>query len=373
MALFVTFVIDGTIGVILVYTLVIALLASLIMTLAVRRSISAVPTLGSSAVSKGDSLVLEVRLSNSSFLPSPAVRIETDCSEHLSRESDGTVSGSVSGKGVNSLKFGFTAVHSGRAHITVKSVRLTDYLGIFSFTIKLPDDQNELFCAIYPDIPDAALQTSIVRTSSQFTSADDDEEESEETSPVPTGIAGYDHREYTPGDPIKRINWKASSKRNILLVRLDEKIKGAGRTFLLDCPETPVNDVSLTVRDNVIEGALAMLVTLLHEGRDAVFCYRKQGMWLSAEIHALQDVILLQQELSDYEPSDEGGAIPPEKVSGAKTLICFTSAVKDYSHSAREIVSSRPDTMLITSYASALPQIASDQWTLSADFTLSRM
>ena len=373
MALFVTFIIDGTIGIMLTYALVIALAVSLILTLAVLRFISVQPVLSHSAVSKRDKLLCEIKLSNSFPLPAPVIEVEIESSAHFSVEGENVLKGSVSGKGMNTLRFELTAVHSGKAHIRIKSVRLTDYLGIFSFKLKTDGELTDLTAAIYPDIPPAEIQTSLIKTSASFMSSDDDEEESDEASSVPTGLAGYDHREYVAGDPIKRINWKASSKRDVLLVRLDEKIKGSGRTFLLDCPATNEDDAALTVRDNVIEGALALLNSLLRDGRDASFHYCKQGLWMEAEIRTDADVFALQEELADFEPSEKASLIPDSLRSDSKSLICFTSAFAGNCASAEYIVSQRPDTMIISSYASSLPVLTSNQWVISSGFELNKV
>lgn len=372
MALFVTFIIDGTIGMVLTYALIIALIASLIMTLAVLRSVSVQPALSRSAVSKGDGLSLDIKLTNTRFLPVPIIEVTVEPTAHFKLGGENVLRGSVAGKSINTLKLPVTAVHSGKAHIRISSVKLTDYLGIFSFRLKLSNELSDLTVAVYPDVPDVAVQTSLIKASSQFMSSEDEEEEALDSSPVPTGLAGYDHREYVPGDPIKRINWKASSKRDILLVRLDERIKGSGRTFLLDCPASNGDEASLTVRDNVIEGSLAMLNSLLAEGRDAVYIYCKQGLWMSADILTPADVYLLQEELSDFEPVESETAFPPQLNGLSKALICFTSATRDNLTSAEQIVAKRPDTMIISSYASSLPVIAENQWVLTEDFGLNK-
>ena len=373
LALFVTFVIEGTIGMILTYALVIALVVSLIMTLAVIRYIGVTPVLSCSAASKSDSVFCDVKLTNTSFLPTSVIEVEVEASAHFSAQGETVLKGTVSGKGTNSLRFGFAAVHSGKAHLKIKSVRLTDFLGIFSFNIKIPEELTDLTVAIYPDIPDAFVQTSLVQTSSMFMSSDDEEEESDEVSSVPTGLAGYDHREYVEGDPIKRINWKASSKRDILLVRLDERIKGSSRTLLLDCPVENETEAVLTVRDNVIEGALALLMSLLSEGRDCVFCYCKQGLWMSAEIHTDADVFALQDELSDFEPSETTQVLPDDLQGSSKALICFTAATADTIAGIEAIASRKPDTMIIASYASSLPVISQNQWVMTDEFALEKV
>ena len=371
-ALFVTFIIDGTIGMVLTYALITALVVSLLMTLAVIRSVSIQPALSVYAVSKGDMLSFEIGFINSSFLPVPSITVEIDTSAHFTVKNDTVGTVSLTGKGKNTLSFPMTAKHSGKAYARIKSVKLNDFLGIFSFYLKNPEINTELTAAIYPIIPDASVQTNFVITATKFAD-NDDEEESDESSAIPTGLAGYDHREYVPGDPIKRISWKLSSKQDKLMVRLDEKIKGSGRIFLLDCPVTEENDIALTVRDNVIEGALALLNSLLSEGREATVFYCKRGLWMSVDIHTVSDIYTLQEEMSDFEPSENASPVPPELNSALKTPICFTSAMNGNSFSAEEIASRYPDSMIISSYASSLTVVSDNQWMITDSFELNRM
>lgn len=370
MALFVTFAINGTIGMALTYALITALIVSLLMTLFVLKRIKVSSALDRYAASKGDAVLLEIILENSSVLPAPLIEAEIESTAHFAFEGERIIRGAVTGKGANTLRFSMTAVHSGKAHIKIRSIKLTDFLGIFSFN--LPYDTEELTAAIYPMVSDLSVSTNIMKTGSQF-SSNDDEEESEETSSIPTGLAGYDHREYIPGDPLKRVNWKLSSKRDVLMVRLDERIRGSGRVFLLDCPLTDEDDEALTIRDNVIEGALAVLCSLLAEGREASFFYCKQGLLMSIEIHNMQDVYALQEELSDFEPCDTAAVLSSQNTEFSKTPICFTSAMNGNSASAEYIVSRWPDTMIIASAGASLPTITSNMWTLSDTFELSKV
>ena len=372
LALFVTFIVEGTIGMVLTYALVIALVVSLVMTVAVIRFIGVSPVLSCSSVSKTGSVFCEVKLTNASVLPSSVIVVELESSAHFSAQGVTVLKGTVPAKGTNVLRFPFTAVHSGKAHLKVKSIKLTDFLGILSFDIKVPDGLRDLSVAVYPDIPETGVQTNLIKTASTFMSGDE-EEESDESSAIPTGLAGYDHREYVAGDPIKRINWKASSKRDVLLVRLDEKIKGSGRTILLDCPKEKEDETALTVRDNVIEGALAMLKSLLAEGRDSVLWYCKQGLWMKAEIHTDADVFSLQDELSDFEPCETTQDLPEEIKDGSKTLICFTAATGKGLSVIESAVSRNSDTMIICSYAASLPVLSQNQWVLSDDYELNKM
>ena len=185
-------------------------------------------------------------------------------------------------------------------------------------------------------------------------------------------MPGYDHRPYVPGDPIKRINWKLSSKRDIYMIRLDEQIRGSGQLFFLDCPPYEPDDLNLTVRDCVIEGALTMFTMLLREGREATFFYCSEGLWLSEEIHNMADVYRLQEELAGLSPCEPPTLIPPELLSSSKTPICFTAALAGEEGSAMSIVSQSPDALIICSEAAGLQMISPNLWIISDEFEFRR-
>ena len=93
---------------------------------------------------------------------------------------------------------------------------------------------------------------------------------------------------------------------------------------------------------------------------------------MTAEIRTDADVFILQEELADFEPCESVQVIPEELRGSSKSLICFTSAMNGNLASAEQIISQCPNTMIISSYASSLPVITSNQWVLSEGFELNK-
>ena len=337
MTLAVTYFLDGTAGMLITAALVSAFVISVTVSLVVMKTIDVTISADKQLLTKGETLDCMIKLTNSLPLPAPVIEIEADCSAHLLISETTLYKGAVEGRSSNIIKMPVTARHSGAAVIRIKRVTLTDYLGIFSFGLKVPEEQLTVRVSVYPDIPEAAVQTDFLKTTATLSNNDDEEEESSETAINPTGIAGYDHRQYFPGDPIKRINWKMSSKRDIYMIRLDEQIRGTGQVFFLDVPMIEENEFTLSVRDNVIEGLLTIFTMLVREGKEAAFYYGSDGLWLSHEIRAQNDIIDLQEILSGFSPSRLNGVIPAEIISAGKTPICFTAAVGDHAGSAEQI------------------------------------
>ena len=371
-ALLIMYYLDGSTGVFLVSALVCALVLSLLLTLTSLKTLEVDIAADSTAAAKGENVSLTVRLNNKIILPVPIVEIEIDCPPSMDNGGVSIYKGTVTGHRENILKISLTALYSGLSVIRIKRVSVSDFLGIFLFDIKMPIDRLSFKVAVYPDIPDAVVQTEFLKSANRFANTDDEEEESNETSPIPTGMPGYDHREYVPGDPIKRINWKLSSKRDTYMIRLDEIVRGTGQMFFLDCPIVENTAETLKIRDTVIEGTLAMFSMMVREGRDAVFFYCKDGVWVSNEIHEQGDIFNLQEQLSDFVPCESSEIIPKDILNAGKTPICITAAVKGYEENAAAVATNCPDSLIISAQSAELSFLCAGHWTISEEFEFNK-
>lgn len=91
------------------------------------------------------------------------------------------------------------------------------------------------------------------------------EEREEGISVTFGGTAGYEHRDYVPGDALRRVNYKLSAKKHRLLVRLDETGGNESTNILLasdadgDCAEQ-----ALALADMLVLNGNP--ITLYHKG-----------------------------------------------------------------------------------------------------------
>jgi uncharacterized protein (DUF58 family) len=99
-------------------------------------------------------------------------------------------------------------------------------------------EKNYIQTKIFPAIPMLSSHSEFVRTLEE-SSAFDDNEQSREVAFAVTGFPGYEHRDYVPGDPLKRVNWKLSAKRDRLLVRKPEAFAGGDQVLILDDAAVP--------------------------------------------------------------------------------------------------------------------------------------
>ncbi len=268
-AVAVKYLINGTVGVLLIISLICALILSVTSALAVIPSLEVEVQPDKRVLFKGESLICAVSMRKRIMIPAPMIEVYAECTPQLSKDTD-IFRLSLAGQETNTVEISVTAKYSGSAGINITNVFVCDYFGIFRFRLKKNISDSNVKVSVYPNIPDVPVQTNFLKTAVLF-STDDNEEEMNETALTPTGQPGYDHREYYPGDPIKRINWKMSSKKDVYMIRLDEKVAGGGQVFFLDIPELEENEFNLSVRDRVTEGMLAVFSMLTAEGRETVF------------------------------------------------------------------------------------------------------
>ena len=370
-ALIVMYYINGTVGILSAFALAIAFSFSIITTIIVKHFIVAEASLDKTLVTKGENFQCVIRLSKKILLPAPMIDIHISCSPQLTKETD-VCRAAVAGNETNVIIIPITAKYSGLAEVTIDNIWISDYLGIFHMKLKSHILNKPMQTAVYPDIPDIPIQTDFLKAAVLYTQSEDEEEENNESSTEQSGLPGYEHREYIPGDPLKRINWKMSSKRDIYMVRLNEKISQSGQVFILDTPPVSENNITLSVRDIVIEGMLAIFTMLIREGRETTVFYAEKDNWQKSEINNIADIEALQEHLAKLTPCKMNDSVPPELLSMGKTPICFTASVSKEMQSILQIISQCPDILIVCGANSGLPLLTSEIWVLSNEFELKK-
>lgn len=118
----------------------------------------------------------------------------------------------------------YKAERSGMNTITVQSAILRDFWSIVR--LRVPVSETALI-AVTPRPMEYSGPEVVMKTLPS-----EDEEAEEGRSVMSGGLPGYEHREYFPGDSLRRINYKLSAKKRRLMVRLDES-NGLASTNLL--------------------------------------------------------------------------------------------------------------------------------------------
>lgn len=296
---------------------------------------------------KGDDIRVTVRTHNRLpvlFLPT-VFEIKLNLSEHLDCES--AVISATLAKSAKVQIFTIKAAYWGKGNISIESVRAVDVLGVFAafpvlgrFSSKHSVfAKNALNIKIFPSIPLLSTHSDFVRTLEEA-SAFDDNEQSREVSYAVTGFPGYEHRDYVPGDPLKRVNWKLSAKRDRLLVRKPEAFAGGDQVLVLD-DAAPTGFKALAHSQSAIEAMLALATALTkHE----ILCrtyVRFESGWLLSNIQCTDDIEQLRFALCDYSFSNDTrthGRMPDlsSDVNSASGFVVFTARPDDSLYEAIE-------------------------------------
>ena len=162
------------------------------------------------------------------------------------------------------------------------------------------------------------------------------------------------------------MNWKLSSKRDELMVRLDDKVLTSTQDFLLDYPVCEnVSKQYYENADRIIEASLSMLSMLLMQGYESSYTYYLDG-WHTLEVSDEKGLILLQEELAGIRPVPAGERMKMTESAGS-TVICFTTCL-GYMTRELALLPELKDCSLVVSEESGIGKICNKVWKVNHDF-----
>ena len=303
---------NAAIGWTFVYILVCSPIFSLIVTYALtrRKRITLTADVNRSMLYKRETTVLRIIAKNKSLLPVPAIKIKLAVPKGLTRidneENYVNCVLSISPRSQAVIEIEYKAAVWGICKVGAENAVLHDFMGFFKFAMPCTELLREI--KVFPDIPEIEGDAPLLRAASEAAKFSDDNEETKENDGLNTfgGMPGYTHRDYELGDPVRRINWKLSSKRDKYMVRLDDEIESIRQTIVLD----PCGGNDVFENERAVEGMLAAVDGLLKCGFEVtVFC-RFNSEFLQFEITEPADVSALQTRLADFQFVNTAAGVP---------------------------------------------------------------
>ncbi len=310
---------DANVGWFILLTLILAPLLSVFMAWLSGRLVQVSCEMKDVLLSKGDICTMKVLVQNKSIFPTPplAVILTNEAGVRCAQKE---ILASILPRGRKSFEVDFQAKICGSSIIGVETVKVTDYLGLFAFAIKRQDYASmQRRVAVIPDIAEiSARDDNLLRVMQSSLNMDDGEDTVESAAYAFGGFPGYDNREYVPGDPLKRINWKQSAKRNKLLVRLDDEMAARAVNVVLDSvfEKDQVDIASVRklfvyhkleeeqilpkMAEDAIENALGMMQVLIRQNYAVNFYARMNGEFVLYEILDEVDLEAVRLELANY-------------------------------------------------------------------------
>lgn len=247
--------INGEIGSTILYVIVGANLISIALLLVSKKHFTATLHSLSGVTECGRAVEFTVKLKKSGFcfIPHVDVCLEAGQIIHLKTALLFRKEIEVSGS--------FTAEHSGLNHLKLTKVIVSDFLGNIGLEIK--SDQSAQM-AVLPRI----IEYDGPEVLPNMLPSEDEEAEEGATT-LHGGMPGYEHREYVPGDSPRRVNYKLSAKRGLLMVRLDESSGSASTNLYIAQNALPVCcDKAFALASRLIMRGGTVMIT--HKGDSRV-------------------------------------------------------------------------------------------------------
>ncbi len=350
---------------------------SVIAAFIVRRYITVTAEVTDTELFKGNCIRLRLTVNNRAWFPSPPIILKQHCSDGLVCAENGSeLAVNVLPRSEGVFETEYRAVMWSYSRVGLEDAFITDYTGMIKMRLpSIAGTVNTFAVKIIPDIKDISSSQEILKAADEAAAGSDDNEDTADVRAVGfTGVPGYEHRSYEPGDPLKRINWKLSAKRDSLMVRLDDSILSKKHSVILDCSNTSGN-----ARYGEIcgETMLGILSVIIRSGYECTAWYRSGGVWVDSEVNDEMSLERLRLELAGYRFTEAKERIPYRELSelpgGAGAVIFFTPCI-DAALSDQLVhsgVYSKSDISVTPAAASAGAGVsASGVWMIAPDGTM---
>ncbi len=336
---------NANVGWFILLTLILAPVLSVFFAWLASRMISVSCQMEDALLAKGDTCSMTICVHNKSIFPTPPVEVQlTNEARVRSEKKDWLVS--VMSRATQSFEAIFKAKISGKSMIGIESIRVTDYLGLFSFPVKHINTATlKRMVAVIPDIAEiSARDDNLLKVMQTSLHMDDSDDTIEATGYSFGGFPGYDNRDYVPGDPLKRINWKQSAKRNKLLVRLDDEMTSRAVNVVLDsvfqkeavdCDQLSVfpqyrdlaeDELLPKIEEDAIENALGIMQVLVKHNYTIDFYAMMETQFCKYELADESDLDAVRLELANYSFSEEAVVrIPKEDLTFQEKVGVFST------------------------------------------------
>ena len=321
-----TFYRDGEMGVILLSFMISAPVFSLVFVLYSLKRIK-VSFDCDGYVKKGSKLKVTVTVEKNDGLPFALVDIKPSVSEVFGQDVR-TYRLSMMSERRKDFTFEVDAVTGGNGEIAIDTVYSCGFLGFIRLKAKIPLPAPKSV-GVIPEIPEIKASSQLFRSIADVVMTSDDDEDNDTSMMFSTNTTvGYEHREYVAGDPLKRVNWKLSTKRGKLMVRLDEASSSVQPEILLDLYRngSAKTEDSVIGEEKLIISVFGLLTLMLKQGIPCGFTYYSpDGETVTENVdnpdYPLQ---LLLKILSVKVVPDRRINIQPESTSACACIVATT-------------------------------------------------
>lgn len=335
-----------------------------------RKYITVTAEISENRLYKGEAAVYTLTVENSSYIPTPAVVAELECPASLVSDIPSQVCEiNVLPRSSQTASVSFTAKLWYPTEIKVKNIYIKDYTGLIKYplNIAVPDIEVD----IIPDVAELPSAGELIKAVNEASLGEDNEESTDVRALGFTGVPGFEYREYVPGDPIKRINWKLSCRKSSLMVRLDDQIASSKHTFILDRVNSGGDPACGEICGETMLGTVSAVIA---SGFTADLLYYKNG-WQYMQLESEGDIEQLRLALAGYRFTEDTfpervpyDAMNEQGIKKSASVIffspCFDRELSGKIHS--DVKTSKTDTAVLTAASSVQEGVeAAGLWLLS--------
>ena len=271
-----TFYIDGEMGMILIAFMIFAPIVSVIMAVYAKDRIK-ISFNCDAYVKKHSTLKVTVTAEKTGFFPLAVVEVKLKASE-VFEENDKIYRFSMVGEDKKTFTLEYKAQTGGNGEISVENIYSCGFLGFLKF--KVNNVLQSASIGVIPEIPEIKTSSQFFRNIADVVLTSDEEEDNDTMMLFSSNTTpGYEHREYVAGDPLKRINWKLSTKKDKLMVRLDEAAASAQPMIIFDLfrKNDSKPDMAIISEERLIQSVFGLLSALVRQGIACTFVYYGAG------------------------------------------------------------------------------------------------
>ena len=328
-----TFYVDGEMGIILCSFIIFAPLISLGFAVYARKRISV--SLSCDGYVKKDSTVnVKVKVAKNGTFPLAIVELRPGVSEVFEPVGK-TYRITLIGEDEKEFIIPVMAKVGGNGEIRIDSVFSCGFLGFMKLKVRenLPDPQS---VGVIPELPQASTSSQLFRAIANIVVTSDNDEENDTAMIYSANTSpGYEHREYVLGDPMKRVNWKLSSKKGTLMIRLDEAVASVQPVIALDLFRRSGQEISAAVvnEEMLIRSVFGLLSGLVRQGIACTFLYNNaagETVWENVDNPELPQQLLLKV-LAVKVAEDRRITISPENGKACACVIGTTDCGEGFS------------------------------------------
>ena len=325
------FLFDRNAGSIMTVFLIVVPIVSVFLTVYASRKMKFEFAVDENILKKNCRSTFSIHVSKDTFLPLPVVSFELTVSEHFRRPEFDVYRFSMSENRDISIYTELIPEVCGNATVSLGKYFITDYLGIFRFRIRTSEISENII--IMPQIRETDDCGGIIHSIYATLPDNDDDENSSVSVSGRTAVPGYEYRSYVPGDSLKKINWKLSSKRNELYVRKDESGGIIIPDIILDITqfgEDRTKRSGMSVLEQITEGALSLLNECIKNGIECVFVYPRSGIMHTESVTSYEDIERISGEIFRYMDSPGNICLQHDETSRSSEVnIVYAAGVSE--------------------------------------------